>query len=240
MIPLTQEFIDSCPIEHGFRLRGLQTTRIEVFVDAAFAFAVTILVISFDNIPSNFGEMVEALKVTPAFTVAVAQLVWIWYAHNTWSRRFGLDDAMTVFLSTALLIVVLVYVYPLKILAEGAFYWLSSGWLPSSFEMSGPDDLPLMFVFLGSGFVALCMLFLAMNSYAARHWKALRLNELERYHLKTVQGVWILAGLIGLFSIALALLLPHEYSPFAGFGYALLGVFPPIWEYHRYKHAPAV
>jgi hypothetical protein len=39
MTPLTQEFVDSCPKEGVFRMRGLEMTRIEVFVDAAFAFA---------------------------------------------------------------------------------------------------------------------------------------------------------------------------------------------------------
>ena len=32
------------PVEHGFRMRGLQMTRVETFTDAAFAFAVTLLV----------------------------------------------------------------------------------------------------------------------------------------------------------------------------------------------------
>jgi hypothetical protein len=31
---LTQEFVDKCPVEGGFRMRGLEMTRIEVFVDA--------------------------------------------------------------------------------------------------------------------------------------------------------------------------------------------------------------
>jgi len=32
----------------GFRLRGLQMTRIETFTDAAFAFALILLVVSLD------------------------------------------------------------------------------------------------------------------------------------------------------------------------------------------------
>ena len=35
MTPLTQEFVDGCPKEGVFRMRGLEMTRIEVFVDAA-------------------------------------------------------------------------------------------------------------------------------------------------------------------------------------------------------------
>ena len=67
MNPLSQEFLDQCPVQKGFRQRGMEMTRIEVFVDAAFAFAVTMLVISFDQIPQSFNEMVEAVKGIPAF-----------------------------------------------------------------------------------------------------------------------------------------------------------------------------
>ena len=102
---LSQEFLNNCPVESGFRLRGSNMTRIEVFIDAAFAFAVTMLVISFDRIPQTFDEVVVAIKEIPAFTIAVVQLVWIWNAHSNWSARYGLRDAKTVTLSTALLIV---------------------------------------------------------------------------------------------------------------------------------------
>ena len=54
-------------------------TRLEVFIDAAFAFAVTMLVISFDAIPRSYDEMMLAIKAIPAFVLAVAQLVWIWH-----------------------------------------------------------------------------------------------------------------------------------------------------------------
>ena len=40
MRPLSQEYVDNCPREGEFRLRGMEMTRIEVFVDAAFAFAL--------------------------------------------------------------------------------------------------------------------------------------------------------------------------------------------------------
>ena len=58
-------------------MRGLEMTRTEVFLDAAFAFAVTMLVISFDAIPSSYEEVVLAIKGIPAFILAELQLVWI-------------------------------------------------------------------------------------------------------------------------------------------------------------------
>lgn len=41
---------DASPVEadYGFAERGSETTRIETFVDAAFAFALTLLVVSFE------------------------------------------------------------------------------------------------------------------------------------------------------------------------------------------------
>jgi hypothetical protein len=154
MTLLTQEFVDACPKEGAFRMRGLEMTRIEVFVDAAFAFAVTMLVISFDAIPTSFDEMVHAIKSIPAFVLAVIQLLWIWYTHNIWSRGFGLDTTYTVVLSAALLIVVLIYVYPMRIMAGGMFSWFTGDYLPSNFVIDSMDELRFMFIFPGVWFGA--------------------------------------------------------------------------------------
>ncbi|MEM1411779.1 MAG: DUF1211 domain-containing protein [Pseudomonadota bacterium] len=235
---LTPEAVEKCPIEGEFRLRGLDTTRIEVFVDAAFAFAVTMLAISFDAIPSNFEEMITALKKSPAFIVAVAQLVWIWWAHNVWSRRFGLDDAMTAALSAALVIVVMIYVYPLRVLAEGAFHWLTGGFLPGSFQLQSLDELRDMFVILGIGFALLCALFCLFNAYALKRGEALHLDALERFHLGTSIRVWLGSAGCAALSITLALLLPDRFVAFAGFGYAPLGVVLPLIELARDRRAP--
>lgn len=38
--------LDDLPVKNGFRLRGMDMTRTETFTDAAFAFALTLLVVS--------------------------------------------------------------------------------------------------------------------------------------------------------------------------------------------------
>jgi len=38
--------LDALPRLNGFRLRGIAMTRLETFIDAAFAFAITMLVIA--------------------------------------------------------------------------------------------------------------------------------------------------------------------------------------------------
>lgn len=239
MTPLKKEYVDSCPVEGGFHMRGVEMTRIEVFVDAAFAFAVTMLVISFDSIPTNFPEMVLAIKAIPAFVAAVVQLVWIWHTHNIWSKRFGLDTTYTVVLSTALLIVMLIYVYPMRIMAQGMFSWLSNGYLQSGFVIASFDELTKLFVFLGIGFIAVSIVFVLMYRYASNMKDQLGLTPGELHTSQTVTYMWMGAAMIGLLSIVLALTLPPAYVPFSGFAYSLLGIWTPYLRVKRSRSNPA-
>ena len=50
--------LDALPRLGGFRLRGIEMTRLETFIDAAFAFAITMLVIAAQQIPDD----IETLK----------------------------------------------------------------------------------------------------------------------------------------------------------------------------------
>ena len=240
MTPLTQTFVDNCPIERGFRMRGLEMTRLEVFIDAAFAFAVTMLVISFDSIPRSYDEVMLAVKSIPAFIVAVAQLVWIWHTHNVWSRRFGLDTAYTVFISAALLIVVLIYVYPMRIMAAGMFAWFTNDYLPSNFKDISLDELRDMWVFLAIGFIALCLVFVQMYRYAARLKEELRLSDFELFEIRTSAIMWSGAAVIGLLCIILATTLPRQYVPFSGFSFMLLAIWFPQMRRKRRKSAPGL
>lgn len=233
MTPLKPEFVESCPVEGHFRMRGLEMTRLEVFIDAAFAFAVTMLVISFDAIPTSYEQMTQAIKSIPAFAVAVIQLVWIWHTHNVWSRRFGLDTTYTVVLSTALLIVMLIYVYPMRIMAGGMFSWFTNGYLPSNFNLISMNELREMFIFLGFGFIALSSVFVLMYRYAASLRGELCLSETELHETRTVEFSWLGAAVIGLISVALAIALPRPWVPFSGFVYALLGFWFPFMRSRR-------
>jgi len=219
-------------------MRGLEMTRIEVFVDAAFAFAVTMLVISFDAIPSTHAEMILAIKTIPAFILAVVQLVWVWYTHNKWSRRYGLDTALTTVLSAALLIVVLVYIYPMRIMAQGFFAWVTNSYLIVNFNLKSLHELADMFVFLGIGWFVLCMVFVLMYKYAGSLKKELLLNDYESHETDTLGYMWMGAAGVGIICIILALTLPLERIPFSGFAFSLLGVWFPFVRSQRRKTAP--
>ena len=65
----TEEQLAAFMTKNGFRQRGMDMTRLETFTDAAFAFAVTLLVVGGgDSVPMNFGEMTTALKQSKSVT----------------------------------------------------------------------------------------------------------------------------------------------------------------------------
>ena len=151
----TETELDSLTVETEFRLRGLEVTRLDTFIDAAFAFVLTLLVISFDEIPSNHAEMLAAVKRIPGFAASFAILMMFWLQHRRWSRRYGLENYKTISLSLALIFVVLVYVYPLRMVFEGMFASLSGGYLSPSLRIETYDELRTLFVFYSVGFFAM-------------------------------------------------------------------------------------
>ena len=118
---LKEDDIKRLPRQNDFYLRGLETTRLETFTDAAFAFAITMLVISVGDIPHTYNELILALKGTPAFLASFTAILLFWSGHRKWSRRFGLEDGRSIILSFALIFVMLVYVYPLRLLFSALF-----------------------------------------------------------------------------------------------------------------------
>jgi hypothetical protein len=52
----------------------MQMTRLETFTDAAFAFAVTMLVIAAQQIPDNIASLLAAFRNVPTFVSSIAVL----------------------------------------------------------------------------------------------------------------------------------------------------------------------
>ena len=155
-----------------------------------------------------------------------------------WSRRFGLDTAYTVLISAALLIVVLIYVYPMRIMAGGMFAWLTSDYLPSNFSFISLDQLREMFIFLGIGFIALCLVFVEMYRYASSLKTELLLNQHELFESRTRAFMWSGAACIGLILVILAITVPTPLVPYSGFAFCLLAVWFPLARSWRNRSAP--
>jgi uncharacterized membrane protein len=230
----TEQQLAEMPTKDGFRQRGMEMTRLETFTDAAFAFAVTLLVVGGgDSVPMNFDEMTHALKQVPAFAVSFANIMWFWYAHHVWSRRFGLEDTTSVFLSLALVLVVLIYIYPLKAIYSGAIDFFSGGYFASYFSINSVGDLRDMFVIFGTAYAALSCMVALLYRHAIRLEKQLLLDPLETFDARSASGFWFLNAGIGIISITLALFMPDGLVVVAGMFYGSLGILTPWYSMRR-------
>lgn len=224
----TEAELGRLTVENQFRLRGLEVTRLDTFVDAAFAFVLTLLVISFDEIPSNIPEMLAAIKRIPGFAASFAVLMWFWLQHRAWSRWYGLENYSTVLHSLTFIFVVLVYVYPLRMVFEGMFSNLTGGFLSASYSIESYDDLRMIFVFYSGGFFAMSLLVSRLFVLAKRSAPALALNDVEMRLTNVRIQVWTVAASGGLLSILLSLTLPDAWVPAAGYMYFVLFPFMRI------------
>lgn len=214
--------------EMAVQERGREVTRIEAFVDAAFAFAVTLLVISFDSIPDSVPALVEALKGVPAFAASFALLAWIWWAHAAWSRSYGLDDGRSVLLSLLLVFLVLIYVYPLRLIFGSFFEFVSGGWLDSPLRVRDPAELRGMFVAYAVAWTTLGCVVVALYRHAWRRRDALALSRQERIELRGRIAMYAMIPATGLVSLAwigaVSLAGVPGLSSFSGFAYGLMGL----------------
>ena len=222
------------PVKGGFRLRGLEMTRLETFADAAFAFAVTMLVISIDSIPGNFPELVEALKGIPAFAASFASIMMLWAGHNRWSRRYGLEDGPTTLLTLLLIFVMLVFLYPLKLVFSALFAWLSGGWMPSQFSITSYEEGAALFVVYGIGFFTISIVIALLYARALRVAKLLNLNAAEILGTREEIAAWSAMSVTGVLSALFALVAPGNLKIYAGFVYFILPVAMP-WIAIRYQ-----
>ena len=188
--------------------RGDKVTRLEAFVDAAFAFAVTLLVISGDQIPTSITMLQDAMKQIPTYAASFIIIMQFWMNHADWSRRFGLEDAMSDRLSILLVFVLLIFVYPLKMVFSSFFSLISGGYLPTQFSISQWSEVPVLFQTFAIGFgsmaLIVCLLF----------WRALSLGKdmgfapIEMEYAKFKRMMWGTVFVFCIISFLLAVYIP--------------------------------
>ncbi|MEM1184837.1 MAG: TMEM175 family protein [Planctomycetota bacterium] len=216
----------------GFRLRGLEMTRLETFVDAAFAFSVTMLALSPDNVPRTFDEMMVLFKGIPAFLTSLAMLLLFWNGHVRMSSRYGLDDGVSRVLSGAFIAVMLVYVYPLKFMV-GSFFenYIPALRTPTFFNSIGSaQSLSTMFIVMSSGFVGMNVMLTMHDLYALKMRKALAFTMHEIKVVRCEVGASLVYIAFGVASLMIAIALRSGAGVvWAGFVYAGLGAAIPLY-----------
>src|SRR4029434_4005993 len=141
--------LDSLPRLRGFRLRGMEMTRLETFIDAAFAFAISMLVIAAQQIPDNIQTLLAAFKNVPTFVCSIAVLGIFCRGHWLCSGRSGLEDGVSILISWAMIVTILIFIYPLKAIFGSMWYLLSSGQVgrPLSLHTTGSHARTLFAIY---------------------------------------------------------------------------------------------
>lgn len=212
------------PPEKHFRWRGGEITRLEGFTDAVFAFAVTLLVVSLE-VPRTFTELVAAMKGFVAFAICFAILVQIWYYHYKFSRRYGLQTIYTVFLTAALIFVVLFYVYPLKFLFTLAVGGMSGGLTVPVNQLNQMvhtyGEISQLWLIYSVGVIAVYLLLALLYQYAYKKRRELELNDYET--MVTRHTIIQFSGFVavGILVAIAALVIPAPYVGYAGFLFCL-------------------
>src|SRR5205807_7520127 len=227
--------LDALPRLRGFRLRGMQMTRLETFIDAAFAFAISMLVIAAQQIPDNIQTLLSAFKNVPTFVCSIAVLGIFWRGHWLWSRRYGLEDGASILISWAMMVTILIFIYPLKAIFGAMWYLISSGQVGQPFSLHTTESQArTIFVIYALGLVAISAEILLLNLRAWQLREPLRLNALERLATRGELTGWSIPVGVGFVSLILAFTLPAEQIQWSGWVYfSMIALVPVHDHYHR-------
>src|SRR5213595_1828451 len=217
--------LDALPRLRGFRLRGMEMTRLETFIDAAFAFAISMLVIAAQQIPDNIQALLEAFKNVPTFVCSIAVLGIFWRGHWLWSRRYGLEDGVSILISWAMIVTILILIYPLKAIFGAMWNLLSNGQLGHPFSLHTTEaQARTIFAIYALGLIAISAEILFLNLRAWQLREPLRLNAREQLMTRGELSGWSIPVSVGFVSLVLSFTLPIEEIAWCGWVYFLMAI----------------
>ena len=197
------------------------TSRLDNFTDAAFAFAVSLLVIGGARAPETFDALVGSLGDIPAFAFGFAVMAMFWLGHVRWRRLRGDGGLLATFLTLVLIFLTLIYVQPLRAMAGATgLFFTGHG------RMFG-GSLPGLFAVYGTGFVAMA---LTMSALYAESLRNEVMNLAERAEALGERGIWLIISMTGFASIAVS---QTRYGVWAAMVYATLPITIGIFSRHH-------
>jgi uncharacterized membrane protein len=220
------------PADDGRCPTDLGTGRLEGFSDAVFALAATLLVVTLE-VPSDYDELLEALGRFPAFGLAFAALISLWAGHRQFFARHPLGDSWTVFINSVLLFIILLYVYPLKLLAEvvaNRFRWTST----DEIEAMTAAEIRGLYLIFGAAVAATSI---AMAALYLRAWQTRgerRLSADIGYEIASDGLVYVCVALIAIVGLGIA---AADIGLNWGLPIWLLVIGSPVVELLRQRHA---
>ncbi|WP_370237826.1 TMEM175 family protein [Brevundimonas sp.] len=213
-------------------LQGVAARRLDAFVDASFAFALTLLVISGSEPLDSYADLGAALARIPAFAVGFALLALFWSAHRRFGQMTAARDGAITLISLMIVFTVMIYVFPLRLLTETGASWMTGGLVPGRERIATLGDLRGIFVSYGLGFAFLSGLYVLLHHVARPD----ALDGWARTALVRARDIWGICAFAGLVSAGLAALPLLRHMPWLpGFAYWLIpaGIGLYYWRINR-------
>ena len=205
----------------------LSVERLDNFTDAAFAFALSWLLIGQDGAPTSIAELQAGLANLPAFAIGFGIIAMFWVAHLRWRRLRGAGGTLSKVLTLALVFLVLVYIRPLQGMALSLSTYLGG----SGTRFIG--GLGELFLIYGAGFAAMSATMMGLFFEARRDDAVSPAARREALGEGLIWGMCVATALL---SVALAAGGAGFWSPWV---YATLPITVPILAW-RFPWAPPV
>ena len=211
--------------------RHHEVTRLEGFSDAVFGFALTLMVVSLET-PKSMEDLDRLVAGLVPFALMFAMVCYIWWEHNKFFRRYGLQDALTAFLNCTLLFVVLFYVYPFKFLTLAVV----GPWFGLPPVPMGSNSARVMLLYSSAILLIFgCLLLLYQHAWVQR--RTLGLSAHDELTLRFSWRAQLISTSIAAASIALVFLLPEPLMWLPG---VISGLMGPLHGWNGYMLGKAM
>ncbi len=209
-------------IDHA-AIRPVETQRLDAFVDASFAFAVSLLIIAGAQPLNDFQDLLRAMGRIPAFAAGFALVVMFWLGHRNFGRLSPIRDSWAATISLAIVFTILIYVFPLRLLTEAGMAYFSGGRLPGRNLIDSWESLQAIYTIYGIGFAFLSWLYFLLFGHALKRGSLCGLAEDDRDEAEEARNIWGIIAAVGLLSAASAWIIPISVAPWLpGFSYWLI------------------
>ncbi|GAB2567935.1 DUF1211 domain-containing protein [Dyella jejuensis] len=214
----------------------VEAHRLDGFIDAAFAFAVSVMAIAGAETPHSLHDLLRALDRIPAFACSFATLMIFWHRHVRWRDRFRLHDAASITLSLMLIFFALIFVYPLNMLFQAMFASFYGAFahapLPDAPDIGSMHELKALYICYGLAYACMAGCLAWLYRHSIRRSRLARVEGIEaRETFYTLLGSVAVAAA----SLLAAWLMPSSgaWDGVPGFLYVLLT--PVYWLAGRWS-----
>ncbi len=135
-----------------------------------------------------------------------------------------MQDSLTIYLSLGLVMLMLIFVYPIKLVIQLSVSYLSRGMLGTELPAMLWSDMAQLCIYFGLGLMALAVIIICFYENSLRHKEELVLTKYEVYYCKRMRLTWIVVALTAMLSCLVALVVNESAIPAAGYVYFSLFV----------------